>query len=251
MTLRSFNELMLWQPPRRRPIIGGGVLYENDRLVLFGQPKLGKSALALQLAISLSLGWPFLGFPVVQTKVYYVQAEIAEWALQRRVQSMTGWFSPPIALSNIWFLTNPALHLDTAPGVKYMENLLKRNNPDVLILDPKYRLMLGGNEESVKAFITNIDYLRDQFGLTIILVDHARKPITNNRGGVTDLGGSELRGPLIEMWADGIARLTGDIDTNERVLAFSQMRNAPGAIPYRVLEMEQQTKFWFNLKANP
>ena len=248
MTLRSFNELMLWQPPSRRPIIGGGVLYEGDRLVIFGQPKLGKSAIALQLGICLAMGWPFLGFPVVQCKVYYVQAEIAEWALKRRVEAMTNWFSPPLSISDIWFLTAPALHLDTGTGLQHMESMIRKNKPDVVILDPKYRLMTGSSEESIKAFITNIDYLRDKCGITPIIVDHARKPLTTNRGAVMDLGGSELRGPLIEMWADGITRLSGDINTNERILSFSQMRNAPGSIPYRVLSLEQGHRFWFSVK---
>ena len=248
MTLRSFNELMLWQPPKRRPIIGGGVLYEGDSLVLFGQPKLGKSAIALQLAISLAMGWEFLGFPVVHCKVYYVQAEIAEWAFKRRVEAMTSWFIPPLNMQDIWFLTKRDLHLDTQPGFRYLESLIKRQSPDVLILDPKYKMMAGGNEEAIKAFINNIDLLCDTYGLTVILVDHARKPITTNRGGTIDLGGSELRGPLIEMWADGIARLTGDINTSDRVLSFTQMRNAPGAIPYRSLVMEQGHRFWFSMR---
>jgi len=62
LPIRSYQNLLLWQPPALKEIIAEGILYEQTKLVIFGGPKLGKSILAQQLCFCLVTGLPWLGF---------------------------------------------------------------------------------------------------------------------------------------------------------------------------------------------
>jgi len=68
------------------PWVIENLLAKGEQLLLFGEPKVGKSQLAMQLAISVALGKDFMIWPVkTPQKVIYVNLEIGEQMFMRRV----------------------------------------------------------------------------------------------------------------------------------------------------------------------
>ena len=63
-------------------------------------------------------------------------------------------------------------------------------------------------------------------------------------GGIVDMGGFELRGPIIEQWADGIIRLTGDLASDVRILQF-ELRHAVNQLLPKQIVMNRQ-HLWFD-----
>ena len=87
MPLQSYEELLLWNPPPQRSIVGFGILLQHTKLLMYGGPKAFKSLLAQQLAFCISTNQDWLGIPVTQGKVLYIQAEISRVPFRGRVMS--------------------------------------------------------------------------------------------------------------------------------------------------------------------
>ncbi len=226
--VQSYQEVLLYKPPVIPEIIEGGILYEGTKLVIFGEPKTFKSLFAQQLAFCLSIGAPWLNFKTTKLKTLYIQAEVPRWMFRKRVVKMGSNITvPPDAL---YFETNRRMKLDKESGLKDVENNIKRLRPKLLIIDPMYKFTSGPEEQTILRFVDNLDYLIDAYPpLTVVLIHHSRKPRTNLTGSVVDQGGAELRGPIIEQWADSIIRIKGDIMTDDRMLDF-ELRHAENLI---------------------
>jgi len=118
-----------------------------------------------------------------------------------------------------------------------------RLQPDVIILDPKYKLVSNTSEDAIIHLTDTIDQLIADFQVTVILIDHARKPRMASSGSIVDMGGTELRGPIIEQWADSIIRLQGDLSTDARLMSF-ELRHGPHLLPQKQIRLDRQA-LWF------
>ena len=82
------RELVAVKPPRPVFLIAG-VLPEGGVAMIGAAPKVGKSAIALNAAISLCRGEKFLGtFGTRQGRAVYIQTEIPNWAMAERLKLM-------------------------------------------------------------------------------------------------------------------------------------------------------------------
>src|SRR5690606_31010764 len=72
------------EPPPRRWLVPE-LMPRGNVTLLYGDGGLGKSTLALQLAVSTALGGHWLGRPVVQGEVLYLSAEDDAPELHRRL----------------------------------------------------------------------------------------------------------------------------------------------------------------------
>ena len=222
MAFRYIEEVLTNPLPPLPAVVAGGILYDKTGMIIFGQPKTNKSMLAKQLAFCLATGKPWLGFTTTKKKVIYIQSEISPYLLEQRVKSMlvnVGAIDP----QSLAIATNFKLKIDTPQGEAQIKADIKRSGAEVVILDPLYRLLSSQDERSIDAALTVCDGLKEE-GKTIVIVHHARKAM-RTIGGDGDFGGNEIRGPLIEQWADSILRLRGDVQEDERLLDF-ELRNA-------------------------
>jgi len=223
MPFQSLQELLLFRPPPIPEVISQGILYEGTKLVIFGEPKTYKSLIAEQLAFCIAVGTPWLGFHTLQQRVAFTQAEVPRWLFRKRTVAMASNITIPPNM--LFFDTRRDLKLDRTTDLKEFEKDIARIAPKVLFLDPMYKYISGPEEPVVLRFADNLDYLIDKYHLTVVLVHHSRKPRATMSGSVIDQGGSELRGPIIEMWADSIIRVKGDLMVDERTLDF-ELRHA-------------------------
>jgi len=180
-TAVSFMDILAAQYEEPK-ILLEGMLQAGETVLMVGRQKEGKSTFSLQLAIDLATGSPFLGkFKTSKCRVLMVDYENRPRALQHRGQMLYKGRNTGDNLRAITFesLTKRDVGLT---GQEHSQLLaeVKRNRPDVLIIDPlRYAAPKTGqaNEETwAVQTIDQIDKLRSvNPKLSVIVVHHVRK----------------------------------------------------------------------------
>jgi hypothetical protein len=172
--------------------------------VLGGPPKAMKSWTAKTIGLSIAGARPWMGFNVPRPlKVLYLSAEGREVRLKARFQKLIASIDvTEEALENLEYLcTMGRLKIDTESGEQIFLRLIEPF--EVVIIDPYYRFISNGDENSHKdqrVVQDLLDRIKAQ-GKCVLLVHHTRKPT-----GV-DSGISELRGAGLDGFADGVLML--------------------------------------------
>jgi AAA domain len=169
--------------------------------ILGGEPKCGKSFLALDLALSVASGAACLRhFPVRRTgKVLLFPAEDSLAVVRRRLEGIAAAAKVCFDSLPVEVITAPSLRLDTPADRQALSNTVQALGPILLILDPLIRLHRV-DENDATQIAALLSYLRDlqrRFQLAVILVHHARKDSNGSRPGQALRGSSELHG-----WGD-------------------------------------------------
>ena len=226
----ELDEFKLWVPPRLIPVISDGIMYAGSRVILFGRYKSLKSMLAMQLCLSLSRGEDWLGFQTTQSKVMYLQLEVPPPQLHNRIMKMTRHLNGT-PHENLWLWYESSLKLDTLQGANTLAARLNEFKPDVLVIDPVYKVVTDTN--AVTAFIDQIDTLKDKFQLSILLVHHPRKGEKGSEWGNSDdmLGDSKFLN-----WADTVIRVERLSHTQIEV-SFDVARHAENELPRKLYEL--------------
>lgn len=127
------------------PEIIKGVLHQGSRLVLGGHSKSYKSYLLLDAALSVQAGKPFLGWPTERGRVLYINLELADWSIKRRIAAV----AKARAIADVSGLD--LLNLRGWEGEALEELLIMRTRGraySLCVLDPVYRLLSGMDENS-------------------------------------------------------------------------------------------------------
>lgn len=154
-------------------------LPKRGKCLLFAPAKSGKSTLCLQLARCVGSKEEFLGIPTQQGSVLYVQCELGEEILQARLKQ-TGKDYP-----NVFVGTTFSMKLDSNAGQKQLWKALEAVEPNVLILDPKYKMIMGDENESAEMMpiCDFLDSIIEGFNCSILLIDHAGKDLSKRGRG--------------------------------------------------------------------
>lgn len=161
------------------PIIDG-FLNRKEFMLINAASKVGKSLLAMNLGISASAGSTFCGMPTTQSKVMYLQTEIAHNFLLERLNRM---INQQIEFEECMFLTSfERIRLDDKDDFKSLELAIENEKPDLLILDPFYELHSKNeqNANEMTPILTNLRMLARKHDLGLILIHHQGKNSENN-----------------------------------------------------------------------
>ena len=188
--------------------------------IVAGEPKSWKSTLAMDAAVSVSSGQPFLGkYPVHHPgPVIIVQNENADWIVKSRMAAISihrglgGSILP--AAGNTWSITwprplpiyyinNQAFSMTNSEHRTMLEELIREVKPVLVIFDPLY-LMFDGDVNSAKDLNPALNWLlwlRNTYQLAIMLIHHWRKNQgSTKRGGQRMLGSTTLHGWVESAW---------------------------------------------------
>ena len=182
------------RPPERQWLVGG--LWGRQAVgIIGGEPKCGKSFLALDLAVAVAAGVPCLRrFPAVQPgPVLMFAAEDAGHIVRRRLQGIAAAAGADFEALDIAVIDVPVLRLDHAADRQRLVETVERHGPRLLVLDPLVRLH-GVDENAVSEIAPILGFLRDvqrRSGAAVLLVHHARKSAAS-RPGQALRGSSEL-----------------------------------------------------------
>jgi RecA-family ATPase len=196
---KSADQIMAMDLPPQRHLVKG-ILSEGCNL-LAGKPKMGKSWLALQIGISVSLGKPLFNKIIVQRKgVLYLALEDNDRRIKKRLMRTLKESERP---SNLYFETKcPRASLD---GLSTVTGFLQ-SHPDVglVIIDTlaRFRDVPKSNKSTYLedyGTISSLKKIADDGQITILIIHHLRK-MDNSEDPLDNISGT--------------TGLTGATDTN-------------------------------------
>jgi AAA domain len=164
--------------------------------IIGGEPKCGKSFLALELAVSVASGAPCLRhFPTCQCgPVLLFAAEDAAHIVRARLEGIAAAAAVDFQNLDVHLITVPALRLDRHDHQQALAATVAQLQPKLLVLDPFVRLHCI--DENVAAEVAPLlAYLRSLqrcHHTAVALSHHARKGAAHERGGQALRGSSDL-----------------------------------------------------------
>ena len=163
--------------------------------IVGGEPKCGKSLLALDLAVAVAAGVPCLRHyrPTGSGTVLLFAAEDAGHRVRNRLQGIAHAAAAPFDELDIAVIDVPTLRLDQRTDRQRLKETVERIAPRLLILDPLVRLH-SVDENAAGEVAPILGFLRElqrRFETAVLLVHHARKS-GGTRPGQALRGSSEL-----------------------------------------------------------
>ncbi len=182
-------------PPPRRWLVES-LWAERAVGILGGEPKCGKSLLALDLAVAVAAGTPSLRrFTVEQRgRVLLYAAEDALSVVRERLEGIATAAGTSLGRLDLFVITAPTLRLDTETDRDRLEETVRQARPRLLVLDPFVRLH-AIDENAAGEVAPLLGYLRRlerTYATAVLLVHHVRKGAAKLRGGQALRGSSEL-----------------------------------------------------------
>ena len=191
--------------------------------IVGGEPKCGKSFLALDLAVAVAAGVPCLRHfrPAGSGAVLLFAAEDAGHIVRTRLEGIAGAADTRFEELDIAVIDVPTLRLDHRPDRQRLLETVERIRPRLLVLDPLVRLH-GVDENAVAEVAPILGFLREiqrRFETAVVLVHHARKSGAA-RPGQALRGSSELHA-----WGDSNLYLRR---RDKQIVMTVEHRAAPG-----------------------
>lgn len=176
------------------------MLPSNGLGLLYGPSNIGKSFVALDLALSVATGTHFLNKRVRQGSVIYVAAGEGVPGQQARLKGWTRERGMDLEDAPIHFLTEAVqLHQPTEMG-RFID-LIAEYSPKLVVFDTLARCSAGGNENSVEdtsKAIAACDRIREETDAAVVLVHHTGRP--NEKGEVHERGSTALISAVDTSW---------------------------------------------------
>jgi hypothetical protein len=183
------------RPEDRRWLIDG--LWGDQAVgIVGGEPKCGKSFLALDMAVAVAAGVPCLRrFPARRPgRVLLFPAEDALPVVRARLEGIGRAVGVGLVALDVQVITAPSLRLDLAADQERLAATVAALRPALLILDPFVRL--HRIDENASADVAPLlAYLRDlqrRYALAVVVVHHTRKSAGRVREGQALRGSSEF-----------------------------------------------------------
>lgn len=175
----------------------------NRLSVVYGEFGSAKSFLALDWALRIATGQPWMGHTVTQGTVAYIAGEgigglgkrLRAWKAHNGVSGSTG---------NLWLLGEPPQLLlptdvaDLRAALRTLPSL-----PSVVVIDTLARSLTGGDENSAQDMgmaIAAAETVQREFGSHVLLVHHKPHTASRTRGSTALPGAADT---LIEVEKDG------------------------------------------------
>jgi hypothetical protein len=209
-----------------------GILHQGCKMALGGGSKTFKSWALLDLAISVSLGVPWLGFPTSRAKVCFINLELSDWSIYKRLRSIAK--ARGITLERgqfrVWNLRGHATGYKELLPILAAE--LAKGGFGLLILDPIYKLYGDSDENSardISAMLNQFERLAKDTGAAIAFAAHFSKGNQASKEAIDRISGSGCfaRDP------DAILTLTRHEEENAFTVD-STLRNHASVEPFAV-----------------
>jgi len=188
---------LLEQQPTTAPacLVEPGLLPPQGILFVGGEPKVGKSLLVANLALSLAAGSDRLGFPIpTPCRVLVCQFELPVPQFVSRLATMRRLLGAA-ADQNLLVDTRASGHLLSAPqGLNHFLAAARAAAAEIIILDPLYSThdQDENDTRAMAALCQSLLRLREASRAALIVVHHVRKSIGRYEIGSAFRGSSAL-----------------------------------------------------------
>ena len=175
-----------------------GILRRKRKMLLSGPSKSAKSCMLMELAISLTEGVPWLGFPCKKSNVLYVNLELegtTAFSRFRKIYEEFGIDTRKIDdCLNIWNLRGFSSTIQNLaePLVYFCIKL----QIDVVIIDPIYKVLSGdeNNAGEIGKVCNTLDWIARKGNCAVIFSHHHSKGAKGNRQVLDRSSGSGVFG---------------------------------------------------------
>jgi hypothetical protein len=240
---------LLEQQPAAPPacLIEPGLLPVQGILFVGGEPKVGKSLLVANLALSLAAGADRIGFPIpAPRRVLVCQFELPVPQFVSRLATMRRALGAS-ADEHLLVDTRAAGHLlSAAEGLGHFLAAARAASAEVIVLDPLYSAhdQDENDTRAMAALCQSLLRLRDASRAALVVVHHVRKSIGRHEIGSAFRGSSALHAVGDSYLL--VTRPSPQLATVE--LRFQFRYAAPQ--PPRLLELNPQTLWFFSSTAS-
>jgi hypothetical protein len=178
-------------------------IHQQEVGVLYGRPNGGKTFVALDWALSVAAGVPWLGeFKALQAPILYMAGEgapslqkrVEAWMVEKDVASIPAYFQCrplPILEDEVVedvqaALADLTIEEGVRPGVA----------PGLVVVDTLSQFMMGGDENGtdMALFVSKLRHLSQESNCAVLIVHHT------NKGGEAERGHTALRGNVDVMF---------------------------------------------------
>lgn len=167
------------------------LIERGENIAIVGQSKAGKSFIALQMAVCIALGVPFLNRETVRQRVYIANLEVSRKQYKKRLRKLCDKFGvAPGALRGWLFIDNMK---GESASWQWCRDEAKRHGCTVIVIDPFYQIFKG-DESDVQACAAAIDEMKvyQKDGFTLIVVYHSPKGFSGDRQLIDMISGSSM-----------------------------------------------------------
>jgi len=210
-------------------------LPKRGKAYLYAPAKSDKSYLCMQLARCIRCGESFLGLPTTKGVALYIQFELGEEILQYRMREETKKQYP-----NVFVGTTFSMKLDTKYGQERLWKAMEAVEPNVLILDPKIKMISGDENETheMQPICDFLDSVIEGFNCSILVIDHAGKDLSKRGRGSS----------IWEGWSDSYLEMKRTSKKGEPLRAKIEPRFLRHAsLPPDPIQVELGDDFEFHL----
>ena len=174
--------------PDLAPELIGGLLREGHKMLVAAPSKAGKSFLLQELAVCIAEGRPWLGHPVRQGKVLYVNLELDGISCKHRFRDIYDAMGGNANGDNVLVLN---LRGRSVPLDKLAPTLIRRYREKglkAMIIDPIYKVITGDeNAASDMALFCNLfDSIATECGCAMVYSHHFSKGAASKYGNAAD-----------------------------------------------------------------
>jgi hypothetical protein len=182
--LSRVNMMTLGDDLEPVPWMAVGWFGVGDSILLAGEWGTGKSVIALDLAISVAAGIPWMNrIPILkQCPVIYADEENNPRNARRRLRRMAlgrGIEGDALSKLPISYLHANCLRLDSGRGKAMMREEIERTGAGLVVLDSLVRfgrLNQNHQDEVSNFFAEAVKPIMSDHGCTVLMIDHMRKP---------------------------------------------------------------------------
>ena len=214
-------------PPATPEVLIEGMLYRGGTMLIAGPSKARKSFTLIDAAVSIAYGEPWLGLVTTQTPVLYLNFELQEFAIGKRVNEVSNAkdLQPPTELH---FL-NLRNHLtDIARLERELPALIARLKVGVVVIDPHYKISsVSGLEENSNddqaQLLARVEALCGTANTAVILAHHFSKGTPGKKNQIDRASG----GGVFARWPDVFMTLTDHKESGAMVFECALRNFAP------------------------
>ena len=211
--IQTFKEIYDTEYPYTE-VIGKGILASEEKLLVAGPPKHGKSLLMMQTAAELANGKPWLQsvyVPEPQKILMFALEDTGRRLHQRQHLMALEMGEKALKTANVTVVRARAIPFMTDEGQEFVDKLVRKYNPDGLIIDPFYKINVA-DENAAHIVQQTFNVIDSAIAINkswCILVHHTHKIHYDKHGNPISEGMNAIRGSIqFWSWPDSIAVLS-------------------------------------------
>lgn len=148
-----------------------------------GLPETFKTWILAELAIEASRGGTWLGIKTKRTKVLFIDQERFAGETRRRFKKMllAKGLTGKDLHNNLFIQTGSSVRLNLEESFQAFRRKLEEIRPELIIVDSfaTFSTVAENDRQEVQKVIEKIKQLRQEFGCTILMIDHEGKSVLN------------------------------------------------------------------------